>query len=63
MEDGEVNLPKYYHVLKTHKLATEVRDPSSWLETNGYPVRGMISGRGAPLRSFQVLLNISFKVE
>ena len=46
--DGEVKLPKFYHVLKTHKLPSEIEDPSSWLENEGYPIRGIISGRGGP---------------
>ena len=45
LEDGEVKLPKFYHVLKTHKLPLDLADPPSWLESNGYPVRGIISGR------------------
>ena len=48
LEDGEVKLPKFYHVLKTHKLPLDLADPPSWLESNGYPVRGIISGIGGP---------------
>ena len=45
---GKSKLSKYYHLIKTHKIPTEVSDPSSWMEANGYPVRGIISCRGSP---------------
>jgi hypothetical protein len=46
--NGESKLSKYYHLLKTHKIPTEVSDASSWMETHGYPIRGIISCRRSP---------------
>ena len=46
--NGGQRLSKFYHLLKTHKIPLDVSDPSSWLESHGFPVRGIISGVGSP---------------
>ena len=48
LKSGDKNLPKFYHLLKTHKIPGNVENPIGWLEDNGYPLRGIISGRGGP---------------
>ena len=48
LQSGKENLSTFYHLLKTHKIPPDVDDPSEWLEAHGYPLRGIISGRGAP---------------
>ena len=48
LKDGELKVPRFYHLLKTHKIPTEIDDPEEWLENNGFPLRGIISGNGAP---------------
>ena len=45
---GEAKLPSFHHLLKTHKIPLDVENPSSWLETHGYPIRGIISCKGGP---------------
>ena len=40
------NLSTFYHLLKTHKIPQDVENPSDWLESNGFPLRGII--RGSP---------------
>ena len=45
---GESELSKYYHLLKTHKIPATIENPSNWLDENGFPIRGIVSGRGAP---------------
>ena len=45
---GERKLSNYYHLLKTHNIPHDIDDPRQWLSEQGYPVRGIISGRGAP---------------
>ena len=45
LKSGGKNLQKFYHLLKTHKIP----GPIEWLEDNGCPLRGIISGRGGPL--------------
>ena len=45
---GKCELSKYYHLLKTHKIPPSIGNPSQWLEGNGFPIRGIVSGRGAP---------------
>ena len=45
---GQTNLSKFYYLLKTHKIPCSVENPGEWLDENGYPLRGIISGRGAP---------------
>ena len=42
------NLSDFYHLLKTHKIPQNVENPSDWLQEHGFPLRGIISGRGAP---------------
>ena len=48
LKGGQCEMSKFYHLLKTHKIPTDIEDPQQWLETNGFPIRGIISGRGAP---------------
>ena len=45
---GGDKLSKYYHLLKTHNIPTELEDPVTWLTDQGFPIRGIISGRGGP---------------
>ena len=45
---GEAKLPTFYHLLKTHKIPIDEEDPSTWLESHGYPIRGIISCKGGP---------------
>ena len=49
LKSGGKNLPKFYHLLKTHKIPGDIDNPVEWLENNGYPLRGIISGQGGPL--------------
>ena len=48
LQNGDGKLSKFYHLLKTHNIPISVDDPSEWLEENGYPIRGIISGCGSP---------------
>jgi hypothetical protein len=48
LKAGDCKLSKYYHLLKTHKILADTTNASSWLETNGFPLRGIVSGCGAP---------------
>ena len=48
LENGQSKLAQFYHLLKTHNIPTNIEDPTLWLEQNGFPIRGIISGRGAP---------------
>jgi hypothetical protein len=48
LKGGKCELSKYYHLLKTHKIPPSIGNPSQWLEDNGFPIRGIVSGRGAP---------------
>ena len=45
---GGKNLSNFYHLLKTHKISQNVENPSEWLQEHGFPLRGIISGRGGP---------------
>ena len=45
---GDAKLSKFYHLLKTHNIPTDIENPSEWLENNGFPIRGIISGCGSP---------------
>ena len=45
---GGKNLSNFYHLLKTHKIPQNVENPSEWLQEHGFPLRGIISGRGGP---------------
>ena len=45
---GGDKLSKYYHLLKTHNIPTDLENPLDWLEEQGFPIRGIISGRGGP---------------
>ena len=49
LKGGGKNLPKFYHLLKTHKIPSDVDKPEEWIEENGYPLRGIIAGQGGPL--------------
>ena len=35
-------------MLKMHKIPAAIEKPSNWLDENGFPIRGIVSGRGAP---------------
>ena len=48
LKSGESKVSKYYHLLKTHKIPTSTENPTSWLEENGFPLRGIVSGCGSP---------------
>ena len=48
LQNGQTKMPKFYHLLKTHKIPIELDDPSDWLSEKGFPIRGIISGRGSP---------------
>ena len=45
---GGDKLSKYYHLLKTHNIPVDLENPLDWLEEQGFPIRGIISGRGGP---------------
>ena len=45
---GDIKLSKFYHVIKTHSLPTDSHSLVDWLEEKEFPIRGIISGRGAP---------------
>ena len=44
LKGGDCQVAKYYHLLKTHKIPTDIDDPEGWLNENGYPIRGIVSG-------------------
>ena len=48
LQGGQAKMSKFYHLLKTHKIPIEQQNPKDWLEKEGYPIRGIISGRGSP---------------
>ena len=48
MKSVESKVSKYYHLLKTHKIPTDTENPNRWLEENGFPLRGIVSGCGSP---------------
>ena len=45
---GGCKLSSFYHLLKTHKMPCDEENISDWLSQTGFPIRGIISGRGAP---------------
>ena len=45
---GGSKLPRFYHLLKTHNIPVDLEDPRQWLDEQGFPVRGIISGVGGP---------------
>ena len=49
LKSGGINLPKFYHLLKTHKIPCDVENPENWMQENGFPLRGIIAGQGGPL--------------
>jgi hypothetical protein len=48
LKDGQCKLSKFYHLTKTHKIPSNLEDPSPWLDQNGLPVRGIVAGIGSP---------------
>ena len=48
LKDGKAELSRFYHLIKTHKIPVSVQNPSQWLDENGFPIRGIISGCGSP---------------
>ena len=48
LQNGQTKMPKFYHLLKTQKIPIELDDPNDWLSEEGFPIRGIISGRGSP---------------
>ena len=48
LKSGDSKVSKYYHLLKTHKIPVSTENPSTWLDDNGFPLRGIISGCGSP---------------
>ena len=48
LKGGQCKVSKFYHLLKTHKIPTTIKDPSEWLTEQGFPIRGIVSGIGAP---------------
>ena len=48
LKAGKSDLSKFYHLLKTHKIPPNLEDPQQWLEERGFPLRGIVSGCGAP---------------
>jgi hypothetical protein len=48
LKGGKFELSKFYHIVKTHKIPPSVEDPNDWIEENGFPLRGIISGCGSP---------------
>ena len=45
---GKCEVAKYYHLVKTHKIPTDIDNPEDWLNEHGYPLRGIVSGIGTP---------------
>ena len=54
---GEQNLCNFYHLLKTHKIPSEVENPQEWLDLHGHPLRGIISGKGGPTERLASFVN------
>ena len=48
LKNGDKSLSKFYHLLKTYKIPPELENPDQWLAERGFPIRGIISGRGSP---------------
>jgi hypothetical protein len=48
LQCGGDKLSKFYQLLKTHNIPTSLDNPSQWLQDNGFPVRGIISGHCSP---------------
>ena len=47
-QNGDKKLPNFHHLLKTHKKPPGIDDPRQWIDVQGYPIRGIISGGGDP---------------
>ena len=48
LKGGQCKVSNFYHLHKTHKIPTTIKDPSEWLTEQGFPIRGIVSGIGAP---------------
>ena len=48
LQNGQAKMSTFYHLLKTHKIPIELDVPNDWLLEKGFPIRGIISGRGSP---------------
>ena len=48
IQGGQAKMSNFYHLLKTHKIPLELDDPKDWLLEEGFPIRGLISGRASP---------------
>ena len=59
LQGGGKKLSSFYHLLKTHKIPVDLDSPNDWLANTGYPLRGIISGRGPQQKDWPVLLIIS----
>ena len=47
LRNGKLEEPRFYPLLKTNKIPTEINDPVEWLDQNVFPPRGIICGQGA----------------
>ena len=57
LRTSDSKIPQFYHVIKTHNIPTDIRDLSHWLGVHGYPVRGIISGKGGPFEKLSGLVD------
>ena len=57
LQDGKSELSNFYHLLKTHNIPVDLDNPSEWLQEQGYPVRGIISCKGAPTEKLAGLVD------
>ena len=57
LKQEDSSTPKYYHVLKTHNIPTDIENAPQWLATHGFPVRGIISGIGGPFEKISGLVD------
>ena len=48
LQCGQSKMSNFYHLLKTHKIPIELDDPRDWLLEKGFPIRGIVSGKGSP---------------
>ena len=37
LQSGQADMPKFYHLLKTHKIPVDLNDPTVWLKTLTHP--------------------------
>ena len=54
---GEVKLSNFYHLVKTHSLPADSQAAQEWLDEKGFPIRGIISGVGAPTEKLAGLVD------